>query len=212
MPRRVAISGAELQMLVLAADARGCVGVDLDSGAFVRASHPGHDERMAEAFDIVTGRIAGGDPPDASRPETVTLAAPPRVTGRLSGRRAERYLSALHHPPRGPLLGFTGRAIPYWTLNGDRPSVTLVGDIAGPQLRLAPAGYECSFTWQGARHQFVLGDRTLTAELRAVGWPRYSSRDLQTFLGYRVRRLLVVLTPPHDGYCYKLVAALLPGG
>ncbi len=35
---RVAVAGAELRMLVLAAGPSGCVGVDLDSGAFVRPS------------------------------------------------------------------------------------------------------------------------------------------------------------------------------
>src|SRR3712207_3277027 len=171
-PHRVGMCGAELEILVLAADARGCVGIDLDSGAFVRASHSGAAADPFEAFAVVTGRIGAASPPDASRPETVTLEAPPTRIGQMSRRRAERYLAALQHPRRNPLLGFAGRAVPYWTLNGDRPSLTLVEPVVSPQLRRAPTGYECRFTWNGARHQFPLGDRRLAAELEAVGWPR----------------------------------------
>ncbi len=205
-------------MLVLAPDAEGCVGVDLGSGAFVRATYrrrpggPGRGKGDDLApFDVVVGEVATPDePPDVSRPETVTLAAPPRRTGHLSARKAERYLSPLHHPNRAPLLGFPGPTVPYWTLAGDRPSLTLVELVAGPQIRRVRGGWECRFPWQGARHAFALTDARVAALLEKVGWPRYSSRDLHRLLGYRTRRLLVMLTPPRHGYCYKVVAALLP--
>lgn len=209
---RVGVAGAELRMLVLAADTRGCVGVDLDSGAFVRASYSATPGDPYSSFDIVSGRIAApSQPADASRPETVELEDAPSQCGHLSERKVERYLGPLRHPRRGPLLGFAGRAVPYWTLTGDRPSLTIVDIATGPQLRRGPTGYECRFTWQGARHQYALGDRRLAGQLEDVAWPRFSGRDLQRLLGYRVRRLLIVLTPPHEGYCYKVVAALLPG-
>jgi hypothetical protein len=210
VPHRVAAAGAELRMLVLAADAGGCLGVDLESGAFVRASYGGASDGLAP-FDVVAGQIAATrEPLDVSRPETVVLAAAPRLAGRLTPRRAERWLEPLHHPRRGPLLGFPGRAVPYWTLAGDRPSLTLVDLAGGPQVRDAPLGYECRFTWEGARHQLPLLDRRVATQLEEVAWSRFSARDLQHLLGYRVRRLLVVLSPPHHGYCYKVVAALLP--
>ena len=212
VPQRVAVPGAELQMLILAADTGGCIGVDLESGAFVRASHqPGGDE--LSAFDVVAGHIV--EPHhglDLSRPETVALAGAPQRVGRLAPRRAERWLEPLHHPRRGPLLGFPGQCVPYWTLAGDRPSVTLVELMAGPQLRRGGhGGYDCRFVWQGAHHQLPLVDRRLSARLDGVGWPRYSSREVQHCVGHRVRRLLVALSPPQRGYCYKVVAALLPG-
>ncbi|HUQ62883.1 MAG TPA: hypothetical protein VM121_03940 [Acidimicrobiales bacterium] len=209
---RVGVAGAELRVLVLAADTRGCVGIDLDSGAFVRASYSASPTDSFSSFDVVAGRIAASSlPPDASRPETVSLEEPPIRCGRLSERRAERYIDSLLHPRRGPLLGFAGRAVPYWTLAGDRPSLSIVDIASGPQLRRDAGGYECRFTWQGGRHQYALGDRRLALQLEDAGWPRFSSRDLQRLLGYRVRRLLIVLTPPQEGYCYKVVAALLPG-
>ena len=210
----VAVAGAELRMLVLAADAKGCVGVDLESGSFVRASYGrsgGVDEQLC-AFDVVSGEIATTvEPPDVSRPETVVLTARPRRTGQLSVRRAERYLAALRHPRRLPLLGFPGPAVPYWTLAGDRPSVSLVELMAAPHVRRRGAGYECRFSFQGARQQLPLMDSGLVAQLADVGWPRYSGRDLEHLLGHRVRRLVVALSPPHRGYCYKVVAVLLPG-
>ena len=58
---RVAIVGAELRMLVLAPQPDGCVGIDLDSGAFVRALFPPEGEPL-EAFDVTSAPI--GDPLD----------------------------------------------------------------------------------------------------------------------------------------------------
>jgi hypothetical protein len=201
-------------MLVLAAEADGCVGVDLESGAFVRAMYRrrGRSDELAP-FDVAVGEVVTPDePPDVSRPETVALARRPQRTGQLAPRRAERYLTPLHHPSRAPLLGFPGPAVPYWTLAGDRPSLTLVELVAGPQVRRVRGGWECRFPWHGNRHAFPLTDTRVTALLEEVGWPRYSSHDLHRLLGYRTRRLLVMLSPPRHGYCYKVVAALLPAG
>ncbi len=211
---RVAAVGAELAMAVLAEEPDGCIAVDLESGAFVRAIHPPvRDGASPAVLDVVAAELAAPlDPPDAARPEAVQLAAPPTRTGRLTPRRAERYLQALHHPPHGPLLGFSGVAVPYWTLSGDRPSVTLVEPAVGPYIRWGPAGYECRFAWQGTDHQLPLGDRRLAASLWRHGVDRCAGRHLTRYLGFRAQRLLVALTPPADGYCYKQVSALLPGG
>src|SRR5207253_1479010 len=102
-----------------------CIGVDLASGAFVRAHHPGGGSPL-RPYDVATCRLGQSDVPDWSRPELVTLAAPPRRAGRLRRRKAERYLRPLLHPPRPPLLGFGASAVPYWTLEGNQPSVTLI--------------------------------------------------------------------------------------
>jgi len=197
-------------MLVLAADAGGCLGVDLDSGAFVRARYHGDAHPLAP-FDIASGQIADANHPiDASRPETVYLDRAPEHIGSLTPRRAERYLEPLHHPRRRSLLGFPGAMVPYWTLNGDQPSLTLVDLPAGAQVRREAHQYECRFIWQSMGYHLPLVDRRLVNRLDGVGWPRYSSRDLESVLGHRVRRLLVALSPPHEGYCYKVVAAMLP--
>ena len=210
LPHRVAVAGAQLRMMVLASDVGGCVGVDMDSGAFVRAMFPGGTADLGP-YDLAVGTITEPSRPvDQSRPESVALASPPRRTGTVTARRAERWLEPLDHPRRGPLLGFPGRAVPYWTLAGDRPSLTLVELATGPQVRRGPVGYECRFPWQGARHQLPLLDQRALVRFQEVGWPRYSARDVQHLLGYRVRRILVILTPPHQGYCYKVVASLLP--
>ena len=96
----------------------------------------------------------------------------------------------LLHPRREPLLGLAGPAAPYWTLTGDRPSLGLV---APGRLLLyrAAAGAFCRFRWTGRDHQLPL---TPAAAHRV---PR------------RPRRLVVALTPPQDGYCHKVVAAVL---
>jgi hypothetical protein len=208
---RVAIAGAELRMLVLAPQRDGCVGIDLDSGAFVRAIYDPHDGEPLEAFDVTSAPIGAPlDPPDTVRPEAVALDAPPERIGSLRGRRAERYLQALRHPPHGPLLGFPGVTVPYWTLSGDRPSLGLVEPSDGPLVLAGPGGYECRFGWQGSIHQFPLGDTRLATELYRLRRRRSSPRELTRILGYRPDRLLLVVAGPTDGHCTKQVAALLP--
>jgi hypothetical protein len=205
------IAGAELRMLVLAADVAGCVGVDLDTGAFVRASHPPGDS-VAAAFDVVAAEMAGAvEPPDAARPEAIELAEPPAVVGQLSPKRAERLLAPLHHPPQLPLLGLAADAVPYWTLTGDRPSLALIEVRSDPRVRWGAFGPECHFVWQGAQHELPFADRALVRAIEDHRLVRPTRGDVARLLGYRPRRLLVMLTAPIDGYCHKAVAALLPG-
>ncbi|MCA1691076.1 MAG: hypothetical protein LC733_02340 [Actinobacteria bacterium] len=211
-PYRVLIAGTELRMVVLAVDASGCIGVDLDSGAFVRSIHPPMPE-VVHAFDVVSGEIEGTvEPPDAARPEAVLLAGPPQPAGALTPRRAERLLAPLHHPPQLPLLGLPGKAVPYWTVAGDRPSLALVDVRNEPRLFWGSYGPECHFSWQGAAHDLALADPMLVAHMEAHGLSRPAHGDVQRLLGFRTRRLLVMLTPPENGYCHKVVAALLPSG
>lgn len=198
-------------MLVLAPQPDGCVGIDLDSGAFVRALFPAGGEPL-EPFDVTSAPIGKPlDPPDIVRPEAVALAEMPERVGSLSPRRAERYLQALRHPPHTPLLGFQGVSVPYWTLTGDRPSLALVEPSEGPLVLAGAGGYEVRFGWQGTVHQFPLGDRRLAHQLYKLRRRRSSPRELTRVMGYRPGRLLVVVAGPTDGYCTKQVAALLPG-
>lgn len=204
-------------MLVLATQPDGCVGIDLDSGAFVRAIYPTDSERDGggeplEAFDVTSAPIGAPlDPPDTVRPEAVALASAPERIGALTVRRAERYLQALRHPAHGPLLGFAGVTVPYWTIEGDRPSLAIVEATEGPLVLMGPGGYECRFGWNGAVHQLPLGDRRLSEELFRLRRRRSSPRELTRILGHRPGRLLVVVAGPTDGHCTKQVAALLPG-
>ena len=209
---RVELAGAEMRLLVLGEEPGGLIGIDLDSGAFVRALHPPSTSARLAPLDVVAGRIGPPvDPPDCARPEAVVLDSAPRRVGRVHARRADRFLAPLTHPPQPPLLGFSGPSIPYWTLSGDRPSLTIVTPELGPQLRWTSSGFECRFSWMGALHQYPLGDRLLAAALTRADLARCSGRELARILRYTPRRLLVVLTPPIDGYCFKKVAALLPG-
>ncbi len=199
-------------MLVLASQPDGCVGVDLDSGAFVRAIFPAPPAEPLAAFDVTSAPIGDPlDPPDTVRPEAVALAAPPQRIGALTPRRAERYLSALRHPAHGPLLGFQGVSVPYWTIAGDRPSLALIEPSDGPLMVATADGYDCRFGWQGTVHQIPLGDRRLTAELLDRRLRRSSPRELTRLLGFHPSRLLLVVAGPLEGHCTKQVAALLPG-
>src|SRR5215213_7135608 len=108
-PCRTSVSGAQLDLLVLASHPTGCYGVDLDSGALVRAEYPEPTPASFDLFDVAGAELVQGDgPPDPVTPERVELASVPEVIGRMSPRRAERLLRPLLHPKGAPLLGFAG--------------------------------------------------------------------------------------------------------
>lgn len=121
------------------------------------------------------------------RPEAVSLAGPPDPVTTMSRRQAERWLRPLLHPRREHLLGFAGPAVPYWTLTGERASVAVVA----PPQRPTVAGGECRFLWRNMVHVLPLLPTALATSPA------------------RPRRLVVALTPPRSGHCYKVVAALL---
>jgi len=210
---RVTVAGAELDLLVLASAAGGCIGVDLESGAFVRSTYPCTDEGVIDAFTVARCRIADPEqPPDFSRPEAVELTAPPESVSRMSHRRAERWLRPLRLPDNAALLGFSGPTVPYWTLEGDRPSLALVDPRWSPQVRWTPDGLRCRFRWRNSVEDLALDDHRVEGAIQRLPSPRVSLRQLQHQLGYRPHRMLVALTPPIRGYCHKSVVALLPPG
>lgn len=213
LPHRSEAPDAVLDLCVLAAGGPELVGVDLASGAFVRC--PGVTGPW-RPFDVVQVRLVAGEPwrsPHA--PESVE-ADPGGVTrvGHLPARRAERLLRPLLDPPGGHLLGFAGPAVPFWTLAGNRPSLALVTPEAGPVLRPAGPGrrgWRCLFRWRGRDHDVPLADVQLARRLDDTGQWRAADAALATLLGFRPGRVLVGLSPPRRGYCYKVAAGLLPG-
>lgn len=187
---RTATVGAQLDILVLAAIDGTAYGVDLASGALVRATHVDiGNEQAISAFDVLRGSLCPPEPDaDPSRPEEVVLEEHPRVVGRADKRQIERLLRPLRHPENEHILGFPGPAVEYWRLCSccDRPSMALV---ESPSISLSASSVR--FAWMGSR-----------CELPAAP-------GLRAPLG-KARRLLVAMTPPETGWCTKQVVALLP--
>lgn len=212
LPRRTGAPGAVLDLCVLAAGSPELVGVDCASGAFVRC--PGAAGPWAP-FDVVRVPLAAGEPwwsphaPEAVEPGDGGV----RRVGRLPARQAERLLRPLLDPPGEHLLGFPGPAVPFWTLDGNRPSLALVTPDAGPVLRPAGPGrrgYRCLFRWRGRDHDLPLADVRLARLLDDGRW-RAAGTALASLLGFRPGRVVVGLSPPRRGYCYKVAFGLLPG-
>src|SRR5205807_8269343 len=80
--QRVAEAGARLELLVLASEPNGSIGVDLASGAFVRARHPIAAGRVLRPFSVASGELAPGHLFDAAQPELAELTGPLRPTSR----------------------------------------------------------------------------------------------------------------------------------
>jgi hypothetical protein len=206
---RTAIPGAELRLLVLSAGSREVIGVDLASGAFVRARAPG--TAWLSPFEVASGRLARSEPVETPHaPESVDLSTALTPVGRLSRRRVERYLRPLVHPRHQQLLGFPEPALPFWAMSGDRPSVALVIPAAGPAVVRTAEGWRCRFLWRTHDHDLPLADAHVIAALVATGRTRFTGEDLTRALDRRPHRILIAVADPVDGVCHKVAAALLP--
>ena len=213
--RSLVVGGAELRLLVLASTQEDTIAVDLASGAVVRLRIPwpeGHEPDL-QPFDVVEATLAD-DPErdDLAQPEAATAASLPRHVGSLRGRRARRLLSRLAVAPHGPLLGFPGPSAPYWEFRGFRPSVALIRPARGPQLIRRPGD---GSTW--VRFGLQRDDIWLPVEdprtcraLDASRRVRLHGKALGTSLGFTPHYLLVAVSRPRDGHCYKICAAVLP--
>jgi hypothetical protein len=202
-PRVTIDAGTALQLLVVAAGDTHCAGVDLASGGLLRTWSPRPAEERIRPYDVVEATV-GDDVetvPDPAQPEAVALCGPPTPVARMGGRRCERLLRPLLHPPGQPLLGVTATAIPFWQRTPDHPSIALVEPVGDIVLRRHGAYLACQFEWQGHRRELPCLDRAL------AGWMDRTGRQ-RTSAG-RGTRLVVSLTPPIDGRCHKVVEAVL---
>jgi hypothetical protein len=186
-PCRPRAPGTEVRILVLAADDHGVMGVEVGSGVPVRARYPVPVDLRPAAFDVVLAPVAATtDLPDPCHPEAIELAEAPERIGHLGARRAERWLRPLVHPAGVPLLGFVAVAVPFWQLNGTRPSMALVP--GRPTVVRTREGLRCRFAWRNLIHDLAMEGSGDVAD---------------------ARRLLVTLTAPRAGLCHKVVSALL---
>jgi hypothetical protein len=116
--------------------------------------------------------------------------------------------------PDGPLLGFPGASAPYWEFRGFRPSVALIEPTRKPQLirRQADGTTWVRFGWDRDDVWLPVEDRNAARALDAARRDRLSGKSLANALGFEPQYLLVTVSRPRDGHCYKVCSAVLPDG
>ena len=170
--------------------------------------------RPLEALCLATATLAPCDDlvPDPSRPEAVMFEQRPRRFPKNRPRLARRYLGGLLAPANQPLLGFPAPAVRYWDLDSTRGSVAVVEVRGGPVLIRRPEEGElvrARFEWGGLRHELPVLDSRLVGVMLASERVQLSGAALHRRLGWWPRYLVVALTGPRDGYCYRVVASAL---
>ncbi len=203
-----------MHVLVLDPSPDRTVGVDLASGAFVRMDHPAPTgaaiQEAPRCFDVAIGLVGESAYPDLPVPrEQVTLERPLRKVGRMSRRKAERYLRLLEHNPGRAILGCEGPAVPIWAL-GTAPGVTIIRPAGHLYLDVSHHGVSALFEWHGYTHRVRVDDRRVMSRLDWFPPTPVEAHRLGNALGFVPKRMLLTLSDPIKGYCYKTVAALLP--
>jgi hypothetical protein len=201
--------------IVLACTSEDTTAVDLGSGAVVRLRVAWGEQREPDLspFDVVD--VTWADDPerdDLAQPEAVTAAGVPSALGAFRGRRVRRVLHDVVVPAQHHLLGFPGVSAPYWEFHGMRPSVAVVVPSRGPVLFRRPEDDTvwARFGWARSDNWLPVQDRRAIAALQGARRDRLSGKDLAAALGFRPQFLVVALSQPRDGHCYKTVTALLP--
>ena len=202
-PHAPLAEGATLELLVVSADDVHCAGIDLATGALVRAWAPAPPEARIRPYDVVHV-TCHDDPemvPDPAQPEAVAVVAPPEVVSRMTNRRCERLIRPLLHPSNQPLLGISATAIPFWQRSADHPSIALV-EPAGRIVMIREGSYlACRFPWQDHERELPCLDRGLAGYMDRHGRTRLTAG--------KGDRLVVSLTAPIDGRCHKVVETVL---
>jgi hypothetical protein len=200
--------------MVLACTDEDTTAVDLATGAVVRLRIEWGDGREPglEPFDVVD--VVWADDPerdDLAQPEAVTVAGVPSTLGSVKGRRARGVLRSVVVPTPQHLLGFAGSSAPYWEFHGMQPSVAVVVPSRGPVVfrRREDDTVWVRFGWPRSDNCLPLEDRRAIAALHAARRDRLSGKDLESALGFRPHFLVVALSRPRDGHCYKTVVSLL---
>ncbi|MBO0714001.1 MAG: hypothetical protein J2P59_04545, partial [Acidimicrobiales bacterium] len=111
------------------------------------------------------------------------------------------------------LLGFVGSSRPYWDLSGTGPSLALVElerglQVVAKQGDLHPVW--ARFQLAQTLHHLPATDPRLVAVMDRSGRSYLAGKELERALRFDPWYLLVALSPPIGGRCYKTVAAALP--
>ncbi len=203
-------SGADFELLVLASGRRSCIGVDLDSGALVRTHQPRKNDVVLAPFDTARSTLASHQFERAEQPESVEIAKPLQWTGTMSGWRVDRVLRSVTHPEKHHLLGTVGPSVPFWTITGDRPSVSVVPVSSSLSISIDHRGVRCQFSWNANSMNLPLEDPQVLSMLDWLPNSPLSGIRLARAIGFRPARVVVALSKPHQGYCHKVIAGLLP--
>ena len=200
----------DLDLLVLAAGRRSCVGINLRSGALVRTHQSEPSSVGLGPFDTARAPMLLRQTDRPDQPEAVEVQRPLTPTGVMGGWRVDRALRNVSHPGTKPLLGFVGPALPYWELDGDRPSVSVIPIDSSVSISVDHRGVRCRFVWHHGGVDLPLEDLRVLAKLDWLPSGPLRGRRLHHSLGFRPERAVVALSRPIKGYCYKVIAGLLP--
>jgi hypothetical protein len=196
--------------MVLSDGPEGCAAVDVSSGALVRARYAGQADPPLAPFDLVRAVIAEDpDYPDPTQPEAVALEEPPRRTARLRRRQVRRLVAPLVLPDGEQPFGFPGSAAQYWTVPGDRPSLAILAPRRVPLVRDRGSGdVACRFGWGAVEMELAVAEPRVRQA--AAGGRLLTTPELRLLLGYEPELLVMALSDPQDGRCYKVIVGFLP--
>ena len=209
--------GSTLNLLVLACNEEDTAGIDLASGALIRARvpwPPGHRPDLAP-FDVVEAVLA--DRPerdDLAQPEAVSARGLPRHLGTLHGRQVRHLLHPLAAPIEEHVLGFPGTSAPYWEFRGFRPSLALLVPTKGPVLfrRAGDRSVWIRFGWGRSDNWLPVEDLGAIRALDAARRDRLQGKDLASALGFKPHYLVASVSRPREGHCYKTIRAVVARG
>ena len=203
-----AAPGSLLDLVLLAPARRSCVAVDLATNAILRVHHPRQVE--LQPFSVVRVEVSEPQAERLEQPEAIDVRSPLRPVGRILGMRCERLLRSIGTDADHAALGIPGPGISLWQLDGSRPSVEVLRVPSSTTISVDERGVRCRFRWAHGVEDLPVEDTRLLRQLDWLPSGRLALRDCAPALGFRPSRMTVALSRPSHGYCYKVIASLLP--
>ena len=149
---------------------------------------------------------------DQGRPELLGGGVLERGSASFSRHKLRAMLDENCVAENAPLLGTSGPSIAYAQLDGNRPSVALVKLSKRLAFERSQRTNKLSATFPFYNHvvSFPLLDARAVATFPSEENRVDRMRVLESHLGYRPGYLLLALAKVHNGYCKKVVVAVLP--
>lgn len=187
--------------------------LDPSEKRFVRLvlKDPDYEEiKLFSGFDAL--EMITSEPPDPARPELSEAAAIQKEESRVKTRRVKKILEHLFAPENFPPLWLPGPSVKYASMTGDSPSIALIRLGKEQALLRDPRTNEVQFgfPWKGGFHAFPLSAKYQELLKGDVTDTIASRKGIKPLLNMVPGALVLAFTPPHDGYCKKMVVSILP--
>jgi|GEM_PF-6013682 hypothetical protein len=203
------IAKNKANIVLLANKDKELFAIDLRSKALIRISIPEcsfyiKPMTLATALNLEPLKEINDFFPDAYEAKDVIF-----YNYKLPNGKAKKLIAQYLAPQNNPLFGLRGQSIKFNTMSGNYPTIAIVEPNKGPFI-LSTSPIYLRFSLGVTTEVLMLANEYLTNLFNSQKIKQWNLKVLSLKLGFKPKRLLVILDRPFEGYCTKIVVGFLP--